>query len=124
MSIDWNELTEGYNKMYDTSFESDVEMFTILLKDLSPKKIANILGVSTIYNRLDFLGIERSHKSSGMNNINGDKEATFLAITEECMTKMTIKEIVKEAEATSQYCYSLTRKHNRSYKMYRIRRKK
>ena len=123
MGINWNELTEGYNRIYNTSFESDVEMFIILLRDLSPKKIADILGVSTIYKRLDFLGIERSHKRGGANNINGKKEMAFLAIPENHMINMTIEKIAKETEATSQYCYYLTRKHNRRYKTYRIRRK-
>lgn len=124
MSIDWGELAEGYNRIYGTSFYNDAEMFATLMKDLSPKKIADILGVSTIYRRLDFWGIERSHQRGGANNINGKKETAFLAISEERMEEMTIKEIARKVESASQYCYSLAKKHNRSYKMHHIRRKK
>ena len=125
MAIDWTELTEGYDRIYHTSFKSDAKLLTALLRDKSPFQISEILGVSTyaLYRRLDFLEIKRSHQRGGANNTLTDKRDLFLSIPEDEIAKMTAREIINKVGISSQYYYMLMKKYKRSYKLLKKRKK-
>lgn len=90
-TIDWPQIIVDYNREHGTNFSGEKDIYLRLL--LSPNKIAKRLGVSvtTIYKRMDFHGVKRSHKRGGSNNTARPKFDAFLAISENTMKDMTAK---------------------------------
>jgi len=117
-TIDWPWLVSGYNRMFHTDFASEKSLYLGLLPTLSPRKIADRLGVSTasIYRRLDYYNIPRRHKQSGANHIQAPERDAFLAISPSVMAEMTMAEIVKETKINAGYCSALMKIHGRTYK--------
>lgn len=115
-TIDWSWLVDGYNKMYDTDFQDEQELYLKLLPSLSPRKLSLLLGVcvESIYRRLDYYGIERRHKQGGSNHTQAYKREAFLLIPESKMAEMTIAEIMKKTGISSGYCSQLLRSYKRS----------
>jgi len=117
-TIDWPWLVSGYNRMFHTDFASEKSLYLGLLPTLSPRKIADQLGVSivSIYRRLDYYNIPRRHKQGGANHIQAPKRDAFLAISPSVMAEMTMAEIVKETKINAGYCSALMKIHGRTYK--------
>jgi len=90
-TIDWPLVVATHNCRYRTNYKNEKDVYLKLL--LSPGKLAERLCVSigTIYNRMDFYGIPRSHKRGGSNNTARPKKDAFLAIPEGMMKDMTAK---------------------------------
>lgn len=117
-TIDWDWLVDGYNKKYGTDFKNEKDLYLHVYPELSPRKIAKILGVcaTTIRRRLDIYGIERNHKRGGANNTKSPKRDAFLAIPASVMATMTLKEITRKVGADRTYCWNLACKYGRTYK--------
>ena len=120
-SIDWQWLVDCYNKDYKTTFKDEKSLLMGLLKDFSPQKIADVLGVSytTIYKRLDFHNIERSHTRGGYNNKTTPLLDRFYEISEEKMKRMTAREISINLGSSVDTVYKLLRTSKRLSKKLR-----
>jgi len=115
--IDWQELVDGYNKKYKTTFENEKALLKGLLLELSPTQIGDRLGVSfnTIYRRLDGYGIARSHKRGGPNYLKTPKKDAFLAVPVEIMSKMTATQLASKLDMNISSVYRFLRKTGRIY---------
>jgi hypothetical protein len=118
-SIDFPELVSGYNRIYQTEFKNEKQMYERLYPGISPARIAKQIGVSsfTVRRRMDILGIERSHTQGGPNRLDAPKREAFLAIPQKRMAGMTFDEISKTAGISNGYTSVLTRRFNRAYKV-------
>ena len=115
--IDWDELVSGYNRKYLTSFVDEKSLYIGLVGLVSPAVLAKRLGVcsSTIYRRLDYYGVSRSHIRGGANNARGVKRELFLSISADDMAKMTVAEIRKVVGISAGYCCELVHRYKRKY---------
>jgi hypothetical protein len=111
--IDWEELVDGYNRMYDTSFGSEEEMYRTLYPKITLLALGNMLGVSkhTLYARFDLYGISRQRNRGGNNNSPGPKTKLLLAMDKSELAELTVIEIGKMLEISPSHCFLMLKRY-------------
>ena len=113
--VDWEELRQGYNRIYKTDFPTVRNlMVTLYEKYGSITKLSEILGVSfpTVSKELKRY---TTLKKRGGNNREGVKNKKFMNIPPERMATMTKLEIANECDMSIQYVELLIRKTKRKF---------
>ena len=117
-TIDWRWLVVEFNKRYGTLFKNEKQFYLGVYPRLSPSKIAKCLGVSdmTIYKRLDYYKIERSHKRGGANHKKKTKKwAVFMGMTDDEVAGMTIPELTECLDVHETTVYNWLHLADRTY---------
>ena len=115
ISIYWEDLRIGYNRIFKTNHKTVKDLVLKMYKEhKSLHKCADILGVSraAFSNKLKYFNLSLNKK--GGDNNPGVKKALFLAISPERMKMMTILQVSKACNfTTSSYIYKLKKRYNR-----------
>ena len=111
--IDWEELVDGYNRIYNTSFGSEEEMYRALYPKITLLKLSDILGVSkqTLYSRFDLYKISRQRERGGKNNSPGPKTKLLLAMDKSELSELTTIQIAKIVGMSPSHCFIILKRY-------------